>query len=774
MTPQDFEKRYCFRCGIILLPNQMVCPLCGHSVLATPSNNSIPLMHQTAAQLGPERPIFATPVRNDFKPCRIVPGFFVILILGAITYALIESIFALFSSWRYYSYINPFYIILLGPGFFFSILHIISIKRIINKKIVMVKDLSFNAYLYFISFFIFIYSFDISIILVGLSIGLLIAIAALRVGPWLVPPSSWAEMKPVKNVKCQTIIHYLKALARWKQANEYISIQDFARYYNLDAFYVAKKLREFTSKRLLVNASIFGWNAYFRFERFGLDYMNDLLKKAVDEGKPVQAPLKPVETTVSQAEDASESQAEETVESQAVQPDIQIDESLEISAPNVPQRSATKIICPHCGIDNSIIPDGQFCLSCGKSLALSSPPSSTAVTQPRPKITPVICPHCGKATTTIGAKFCMLCGKSLVLAPAVAKTFLVKGPAISGGRTDPSRLVPPIKKLQVIESRAPAQQKRRQERSIFEYTSNFNAMVLSASFMKNSRELCVGTSANALIRKNIDAIDVDHRLKVSLQEKALNVLCLTGRQAVFCTRGDVMKWSRIHVIDPGIDKITRTISSQQSAILSVALCPSGHKLVAGGYDKLVELWDIESGDLVHSMKSHGGPVNAVAVDSRMQFVVSGSRDKTLKIWDLTTGDLIRTLDGHDGSIISVAVSPDGSRIASGSDDCTIRIWDIKDDEHHYVLKSHKSSVTALLFSSDGQHLISGSRDTTVKIWNMNTKVPLQTITKHTGTITTLALSSDETMLVTGSADRTARYWSTKDYFGERQSNKQDE
>jgi WD40 repeat protein len=56
-------------------------------------------------------------------------------------------------------------------------------------------------------------------------------------------------------------------------------------------------------------------------------------------------------------------------------------------------------------------------------------------------------------------------------------------------------------------------------------------------------------------------------------------------------------------------------------------------------------------------------------------LVSGGEDKTVQIWDIT-GAHIATYDKHTAPITTVASSryPADMRIASGSDDGTVHIW----------------------------------------------------------------------------------------------------
>jgi small GTP-binding protein len=59
-------------------------------------------------------------------------------------------------------------------------------------------------------------------------------------------------------------------------------------------------------------------------------------------------------------------------------------------------------------------------------------------------------------------------------------------------------------------------------------------------------------------------------------------------------------------------------------------------------------------------------------DSR--FALSGSEDKMVRVWDVETGRSLHALKGHSASIRSVAWSPDGRLALSGSSNCIVRVW----------------------------------------------------------------------------------------------------
>ncbi len=110
-------------------------------------------------------------------------------------------------------------------------------------------------------------------------------------------------------------------------------------------------------------------------------------------------------------------------------------------------------------------------------------------------------------------------------------------------------------------------------------------------------------------------------------------------------------------------------------VAAVQFSPDGKRLVSGGEDESVKVWDARTGTLLWSVRENGSAVTAVAFSPDGKRVVAGRWDGVLKVRAAQDGRLLTTLRGHAENITAVVFSPDGKRIASGSGDDTLKIWD---------------------------------------------------------------------------------------------------
>ena len=206
------------------------------------------------------------------------------------------------------------------------------------------------------------------------------------------------------------------------------------------------------------------------------------------------------------------------------------------------------------------------------------------------------------------------------------------------------------------------------------------------------------------------------------------------------------------------------IARAPDTVYSVAFSSDGHRIVSGGSDKTLQIWDANTGQPVGKpLTGHTDYVDSVAFSPDGTRIASGSSDKTLRIWDANTGQPVGApLIGHTGGVNSVAFSPDGTRIASGSDDKTVRIWDAHTSQPvGQPMTGHTELVNGVAFSPDGKRIVSGSLDKTVRVWDAETGQPVGApLTGHTNAVRSVAFSPDGKRIVSGggSQDYTVRLW----------------
>ena len=157
----------------------------------------------------------------------------------------------------------------------------------------------------------------------------------------------------------------------------------------------------------------------------------------------------------------------------------------------------------------------------------------------------------------------------------------------------------------------------------------------------------------------------------------------------------------------------------QGRVPCVDLSPDRRTAALGFDNGDIQLLEIDSGRVAADFHAHDGGVGSVAFSPSGDRLVSGGRDKSVAVWDTRTQSKLCSSPEHRGSVCAVAVSRDGTRLASGCNANTIKLWNPDDMTKSLASMSyHKSVVRTLAFAPTGETLASGSEDNTVKLWSV--------------------------------------------------------
>lgn len=151
---------------------------------------------------------------------------------------------------------------------------------------------------------------------------------------------------------------------------------------------------------------------------------------------------------------------------------------------------------------------------------------------------------------------------------------------------------------------------------------------------------------------------------------------------------------------------------------ALAFSPNGMLLAAGDRDRVVRVFEVESGQLKHRLAGHSGSVTCLAFTPDGKRLVSSGTDGSLRVWDLSTGKEASRLSGHRGAVTALALGAKGSALLSGGEDHTVRLWRVGSGSQRRVLRGHTWQVSAVAFL-DARTALTAGLDGKLKRWDLS-------------------------------------------------------
>lgn len=178
--------------------------------------------------------------------------------------------------------------------------------------------------------------------------------------------------------------------------------------------------------------------------------------------------------------------------------------------------------------------------------------------------------------------------------------------------------------------------------------------------------------------------------------------------------------------------VTSTIElkGHTDTVTNVGFNFNGSLALTGGYDGVVRIWKVETGELVQILE---GPedIEWAQWHNKGNAVVAGSRDGTVWMWLTHNAQCVHVFSGHDGAVSAGCFSKDGKLICTGGEDGSVRQWNPKSGACRHVFGTssggHEADVTCMAAGGDdGDLLITGSTDGSVKLYKLSGKRLLHT------------------------------------------------
>lgn len=162
---------------------------------------------------------------------------------------------------------------------------------------------------------------------------------------------------------------------------------------------------------------------------------------------------------------------------------------------------------------------------------------------------------------------------------------------------------------------------------------------------------------------------------------------------------------------------------------------------------------------LHVVEAHEQGINAARFSCGSALLATGGTDRVIKLWEVRAGSMMHraTLDGSTEGITCVDFDPKGLSVLAASYDKSAMLWRLYDSTPKLTLTGHSRKVTAARFSAPHQ-VVTGSADRTIRLWDLQRAACVQ-VAEAPSFCSDLVCADN--CIISGHFDQKIRLWDTR-------------
>lgn len=188
----------------------------------------------------------------------------------------------------------------------------------------------------------------------------------------------------------------------------------------------------------------------------------------------------------------------------------------------------------------------------------------------------------------------------------------------------------------------------------------------------------------------------------------------------------------VTVFNKETTQVVCSLEGHTKKVTSVIYHPEEDLVFSASPDSTIRVWGVSPRGCAQVIRAHEGPVTGISLHATGDYLLSSSTDGHWAFSDLRTGRVLtKVSDSTANTALTCAqFHPDGLIFGTGTEDSVIKIWDLKERTNVANFPGHSGPITGITFSENGYYLATAADDSVVKLWDLRKLKNFKTITLH--------------------------------------------